>query len=695
MAAQFDIDATLDKMMMRESGGQPNARGKAGEIGLLQVKPEVAQQYGIDPEYLTNPVVNRYVAKRYLTDLLSQFQNDPTKAIEAYNAGPGNIRKGIVPLSTRAYVSYVLGDGASKPSLTGLPIQQTQYEPSTPQKTAGFRWPSFGGTAYAEDVPPASMIPEGKYRDFTNGKTYTNRGGKIIEVPKGSAKPEPFPVKAAGYLPMVGQFIGEPLGAMAGAAIPGAGESGIPEYAGAVAGGGAGSALGAKGENAIRNAYGLPPVDVGSEAAWGAGGSAIGGLIPGFQRFRKAARIAKQTGKSFSEAMEMAGKVGAQLESTLGMGPRVGKILEQAPSTPLQNAYQKTYQVGADELGDAYNQVLRPFNFRMAPATAGRAALAGAPGRNLEMAGKSLRTEVEEEFAHTPKTVAGVQRLIRLVKAKARTLNPDRDKAALAALQDIQKALESDRDKVIGQHAAAAIKNIDYHYARQIRRFPLSRVRSAMTLPQAAEEILASKPGDTGRVVEVINEMRKAGHIVDLQKGTAARIFQKAGLDQSYSEADKLARLEKAINSIDSTKFDALYGMGAKKTWLETAKTVSKRSRELLDHPSEAMAIEHEVQKYLESPTMIAGMMTHYLKHRVLFEALLLGAGAYNGELGAAAGAIVGLECYEMVAHSRPAMALLRRAATQKAPKAAARMVIAALNAAIRTEAEGQSDAGR
>ena len=123
---------------------------------------------------------------------------------------------------------------------------------------------------------------------------------------------------------MVGQFGGETLGAMGGAAVPGGGETGLTEYGGAVAGGALGSGAGAAGENAIRKLYGLPPVSVGSEAAWGGAGSAAGGLIPLVPRFRKAAKLAQETGISFSEALQKIQTIEAGL-AALDVADRVAR----------------------------------------------------------------------------------------------------------------------------------------------------------------------------------------------------------------------------------------------------------------------------------------------------------------------------------------------------------------------------------
>lgn len=102
----------VEALIRRESSGKANATGKAGEKGLMQITPIVAKQYGIDPAALADPNVNRMVGTRYLNDLYKQFGSVPL-ALAAYNAGPTNVRRGIVPDSTKKYVREILEGAGS------------------------------------------------------------------------------------------------------------------------------------------------------------------------------------------------------------------------------------------------------------------------------------------------------------------------------------------------------------------------------------------------------------------------------------------------------------------------------------------------------------------------------------------------------------------------------------------------------
>jgi hypothetical protein len=651
-----ELDKLLARMSERESSNNPRAVGKKGELGLFQIMPETAKQYGVSPELLKNPVVNRWVAKRYMSDLLGKYQGNMPLALAAYNAGPSKVDKGTIPDSTKSYVRKILeGIGGGVSALAGE------------------------GTASGESVP----IPAGASVGVPIPK------GASIGKPKAPEAKEPFAVKAAGYLPMVGQFGGEFAGATGGALIPGAGETGIPEYAGAVAGGGLGSAGGAVLENKIRAAYKYPPVSVGTEAAWGAGGSAVGGALPLIPRLRKAAAISRATGKSFGEAWEGLKSAEGALEGTLGMGARKAKLLEQAPSTATQRAYEGTLNKGLDELGDQYNVLLKPYAHTLTPNSVSQ-ALNGHAGRMLEITGKPVRQFIREEIEASPMTVSRAQKILSVLRKQKRMFNPQNDRAAIAAMGELEQAVKNDIRSVVGHSVSTQLDNLDYHYARKIAQYPIRAARAAFTEPQAAEAILSSKVGDSGRVLEVIRDMETAGKIAPLRRATAARIFQKAATEGGASPIAKFKALRGAVEGVKPEVFDALYGKGSREIWLSTADSLAERHGELLKNPTEATAIAAEVGKYLKQPGVLA-RMTHFLGHRALWGAFLMGAGRTVGseELMIGGAGLLGIQGYEMAAHSQVAMRLLRLASHSRSAQQTARLIIAAMNAAARTAAEG------
>lgn len=95
-----------------ESRGNATAVSPAGAVGIMQLMPATAAQYGLTTsEQLTDPEANIDAGIHYLSDLLDQFGDDYSLALAAYNAGPGNVKKynGIPPFTeTQAYVSGIL-----------------------------------------------------------------------------------------------------------------------------------------------------------------------------------------------------------------------------------------------------------------------------------------------------------------------------------------------------------------------------------------------------------------------------------------------------------------------------------------------------------------------------------------------------------------------------------------------------------
>jgi soluble lytic murein transglycosylase-like protein len=71
--------------------------------------PATARELGVNP---ADPVQNLIGGARYLRQLLDQFDGDVEKALAAYNAGPGRVRRarGVPPIAeTRAYVASIMG----------------------------------------------------------------------------------------------------------------------------------------------------------------------------------------------------------------------------------------------------------------------------------------------------------------------------------------------------------------------------------------------------------------------------------------------------------------------------------------------------------------------------------------------------------------------------------------------------------
>lgn len=108
LAAQHGVDPALVRAVIEvESNYQPTARSPKGAMGLMQLMPATARQYGVSDAY--EPSANVEAGIRHLRWLLDRFETP--LALAAYNAGEATIRRhgGIPPFAeTREYVRRVL-----------------------------------------------------------------------------------------------------------------------------------------------------------------------------------------------------------------------------------------------------------------------------------------------------------------------------------------------------------------------------------------------------------------------------------------------------------------------------------------------------------------------------------------------------------------------------------------------------------
>jgi len=91
-----------------ESKFVPTARSSRGAVGLMQLVPNTGRWLGASN--LNDPAQNIQAGAKYLRYLTDRFSGDQQKAIAAYNAGEGNVRRfnGVPPFKeTRNYIQRV------------------------------------------------------------------------------------------------------------------------------------------------------------------------------------------------------------------------------------------------------------------------------------------------------------------------------------------------------------------------------------------------------------------------------------------------------------------------------------------------------------------------------------------------------------------------------------------------------------
>jgi soluble lytic murein transglycosylase-like protein len=104
-------------VMQVESAFNPRALSPKGAMGLMQLMPSTARQYGVQDPF--DPAQNVRGGVAYLRHLLDRYGNNEQLALAAYNAGPGAVDKygqSVPPYrETRNYVAQIS-------SMTSRPI---------------------------------------------------------------------------------------------------------------------------------------------------------------------------------------------------------------------------------------------------------------------------------------------------------------------------------------------------------------------------------------------------------------------------------------------------------------------------------------------------------------------------------------------------------------------------------------------
>jgi soluble lytic murein transglycosylase-like protein len=115
--------ALLAGLVRQESNFDPNAGSPAGARGLTQLMPGTAAGLGVTD--VTDPAQALEGGAKYLKQQLDAFGGDVTKALAAYNAGPGAVQRygGVPPFAeTQGYVQKVQAFAAAyRGTPTALP----------------------------------------------------------------------------------------------------------------------------------------------------------------------------------------------------------------------------------------------------------------------------------------------------------------------------------------------------------------------------------------------------------------------------------------------------------------------------------------------------------------------------------------------------------------------------------------------
>lgn len=168
--ATIPFDELVRRTILVESGGNPRAvNPRTGAAGLMQIMPDTARQPGfgvapLDWGQVFDPEANRRFGTEYLRAMLRRYGGDQTRALVAYNWGPGNadrwngdLRR--LPRETRQYVARILGATATDTPARTVPdarMAATAAARNLPDILSGM---AQAAPAHSAPVPPLPAVP--------------------------------------------------------------------------------------------------------------------------------------------------------------------------------------------------------------------------------------------------------------------------------------------------------------------------------------------------------------------------------------------------------------------------------------------------------------------------------------------------------------------------------------------------------
>jgi len=105
----------VSSVIRAESNFKAHAISKKGAQGLMQLMPSTAAQLGVADPF--DPRANVEAGTAHLSALLDRYNNDPIKALAAYNAGAHRVKQynGVPPYrETRDYINKIVRDFNAK-----------------------------------------------------------------------------------------------------------------------------------------------------------------------------------------------------------------------------------------------------------------------------------------------------------------------------------------------------------------------------------------------------------------------------------------------------------------------------------------------------------------------------------------------------------------------------------------------------
>jgi len=140
-ARKYRLDPALVKAIVwKESRFNPGARGKVGELGLMQLREDAATEWadaeqiaGFDHQHCLDPATNTFAGAFYLARLMKRYvrtDNPVPYALADYNAGRANVLKwlqGAAATNSQLFIDNI-GFPGTKDYVTGVMRRRERYE---------------------------------------------------------------------------------------------------------------------------------------------------------------------------------------------------------------------------------------------------------------------------------------------------------------------------------------------------------------------------------------------------------------------------------------------------------------------------------------------------------------------------------------------------------------------------------------
>lgn len=152
--------AVVASQINEESGFQPDVTSPTGAQGIAQFEPGTWSQYGSGSAYDATDAFTAYT--KYMGVLLKQESGSVFDALEAYNAGPGNLKAGsgyAQTIMSNAGLFDTLKQGATG-ALPAAPNAATEGgQGAAGTATTEGSWTSALGTVYQDVTSGLSIWP--------------------------------------------------------------------------------------------------------------------------------------------------------------------------------------------------------------------------------------------------------------------------------------------------------------------------------------------------------------------------------------------------------------------------------------------------------------------------------------------------------------------------------------------------------